>query len=74
MSRMAPTGQRLVALFLLGCLLLNFPLLYLFERDATVGGIPLLFVYVFAAWIGIIALLALVVERGDPDDHPGSPP
>ena len=34
MTRVTLTGQRLVALFLLGCLLLNFPLLYLFERPA----------------------------------------
>ena len=68
MSRMTLTGQRLVAVFLLGCLLLNFPLLYLFERDATVGGVPLLFVYVFAAWIAVIALVAAVVERGNPDE------
>lgn len=68
MSRMTLTGQRLVALFLLGCLLLNFPLLYLFERAVTIGGVPLLFVYVFVAWPALIALAALVVERGDPDD------
>ena len=74
MSRMTPTGQRLVALFLLGCLLLNFPLLYLFERDATIGGLPLLFVYVFAAWIALIALVALVVERGDSDEPRGRAP
>ena len=74
MSRMTPTGQRLVAVFLLGCLLLNFPLLYLFERDATIGGVPLLFVYVFAAWIALIVLVALVVERGDPDEPRGREP
>jgi hypothetical protein len=74
MSRITPTGQRLVALFLLGCLLLNFPLLYLFERDATIGGVPLLFVYVFAAWIALIVLVALVVERGDADEPRGREP
>jgi hypothetical protein len=72
MSRMTATGQRLVALFLLGCLLLNFPLLYLFERPATIGGIPLLFLYVFVAWAVLIALLGLVVERGTIEDEPGA--
>ncbi len=74
MSRMTMTGQRLVAVFFVACLLLNFPLLYLFERDATVGGVPLLFVYVFAAWIAVIALVALVVERGDPEEPRGRAP
>jgi hypothetical protein len=62
------TLQRLAALFLLGCLLLNFPLLYLFDRPAEIGGVPLLFVYVFVAWGVIIALAWLAVERADPGD------
>jgi hypothetical protein len=64
MPKSSFTGQRLVAVFLLGCLLLNFPLLYLFSAGVTIGGVPLLFVYVFAAWGLVIALLALVLERG----------
>ena len=43
--------------------------LSLFERDATVGGVPLLFVYVFVAWIAVIVLVALIVERGSPDER-----
>lgn len=56
-------GQRLIALFLLGNLLFNYPLLALFNRPDTVAGIPILFLYVFAAWALLIALLAGVVER-----------
>lgn len=56
-------GQRLVALFLLGNLLFNFPLLALFNKPDTVLGIPLLYVYVFAAWGLLIALLAIVAEK-----------
>ena len=56
-------GQRLVALFLLGCLLFNYPLLYLFNADHRLFGIPLLYVYMFAAWALLIALTALVLER-----------
>ncbi|HEX2831193.1 MAG TPA: hypothetical protein VHP37_33000 [Burkholderiales bacterium] len=57
-------GQRLVALFLFGALLLNYPLFSLFAGPAVVFGIPLIYVYVFAVWAALIALLALVVERG----------
>ena len=35
-------GQRLVVLFLLGCLLFNYPLLYLFNSNSRIFGIPLL--------------------------------
>lgn len=56
-------GQRLVALFLLGNLLFNYPLLALFNQPTTVLGIPMLYVYVFGAWAALIALLAYVAER-----------
>ena len=61
-SRMAP---RLVGLFLLGCLLFNYPMLALFNVRASVFGIPLLYAYLFAAWALLIALVAIVMERGD---------
>jgi len=57
-------GQRLVALFLIGFLLFNYPLLFLFNSGGTVFGIPLLYAYIFGAWGGLIALMALVVEKG----------
>jgi hypothetical protein len=56
-------GQRLVALFLLGCLLLNYPLFALFSGSATIFGVPVLFAYVFFVWALLIALMAVVVER-----------
>lgn len=56
-------GQRLVALFLLGNLLFNYPLLALFNRPDSILGIPVLYAYVFGAWILLIALLAAVVEK-----------
>ena len=56
-------NQRLVALFIAGALLLNFPLLALWDRDATVLGLPLFPAALFALWAGLIALLASIVER-----------
>ncbi|WP_333843725.1 hypothetical protein [Pelomicrobium sp.] len=56
------TGERLIAVFLLGCLLFNYPLLDLFNSDAEVFGIPLLFAYIFAAWMLLIGLMAWIVE------------
>jgi hypothetical protein len=57
-------GQRLAAVFLLGCLLLNYPIASLFAGAARVFGVPLLYAYVFVAWALLIALMAVVIERG----------
>ena len=65
MIRPSIKGQRLVALFLLGFLLLNYPLLNLFARNEEILGIPLLYAYVFVVWAAFIALMALVVEKRD---------
>ena len=58
-------GQRLAALFLLGFLLFNYPLLTLFAGPVHVFGIPVLYFYVFAVWALLIGLMALVVEKRD---------
>jgi hypothetical protein len=57
------TGERLVALALLGFLLFNYPVLSLFSGGGRVLGIPLLYAYLFASWALLIALMALVVRR-----------
>jgi hypothetical protein len=56
-------GQRLVGLFLLGCLFFNYPLLALFNVRATFLGVPLLYAYLFAAWALLIVLVAAIMER-----------
>ena len=58
-------SARLVALAMLGSLLFNFPLLALFNRPGTVFGIPVLYAWIFGAWITLIALMAIAVERDD---------
>jgi len=58
-------GQRLAALFLLGFLLFNYPILTLFAGSSHVFGVPVLYFYVFAVWALLIGLMALVVERRD---------
>ena len=67
MIRPSLKGQRLVALFLLGFFLLNYPLLNLFASASQVLGIPVLFAYVFAVWALLIGLMALVVEKRSDD-------
>jgi len=55
--------QRLVALFIVALLLFNFPLLALWDRDATVWGVPLFPAALFMVWALLIALLAWIMER-----------
>ena len=50
---------------MLGCLLFNYPLLALFNVRASIFGIPSLYAYLFVAWALLIALVAIVMERGN---------
>ena len=56
-------GQRMIALCMLGLVLFNFPILALFNVPGEFLGVPLLYVYIFAAWAGLIALMAVVAEK-----------
>jgi hypothetical protein len=55
--------DRLIGLFLLALLLFNPPLLLLFGGDAAPFGLPLLYLYVFVAWLLIIGAVAWITER-----------
>ena len=65
MSMSSRKRPRLVGLFLLGCLLFNYPMLALFNIPATVFGVPLLYTYLFASWVLLIVLAAVIMERSD---------
>lgn len=58
-----PDRQVLVALAALGALAFNFPLLAVWDTEATVFGLPLLPVALFAIWGALIATLAVLSER-----------
>jgi hypothetical protein len=60
MSNRKSTGQRLVALCMLGMLLFNYPILALFNVSGTLFGVPVLYAYIFIAWAVLIAVVALV--------------
>ena len=62
-------NQRLLALFAAGWLLLNFPLLTLWDRGVTVAGIPLMPAALFGGWVLPIGIAAWIVEApGDDSD------
>ncbi|MGT2490894.1 hypothetical protein ACU4GD_11170 [Cupriavidus basilensis] len=66
MLRRSLAGHRLIALFALGWLLFNYPLLALFNNTLTWFGIPRLYAYLFAAWAVLIVLLAFTAEQEAP--------
>ena len=57
--------HRLSALLIGAALLLDFPLLALWDRDALILGVPLFPAALFALWALLIVVLALILERGD---------
>ena len=70
MSRPGLTHERLVALFLLGVLLFTPPFLGIFNTPERFLGVPSLYLYLFAAWTLLIALVTVVIESSDADEGP----
>lgn len=63
MTRDTYKNRRLVSLFLLGCLLFNYPILSIFNLPETVLGIPLLYLYVLVSWASLIFLVGLITSK-----------
>ncbi|MDQ7028618.1 MAG: hypothetical protein Q9O62_01945 [Ardenticatenia bacterium] len=63
MNKHHVVGQRLAALFFFGMLVFNYPLLSLVNVDGMVGGVPVLYAYLFVSWVAFVGLMAVIVER-----------
>ena len=70
MAAPEPRNDRLIALVAIGALVLNYPLLRIFDAPALVFGIPVLYLYLFAVWIAVIVLVGIAMERrgGETED------
>jgi len=55
-------SSRLVGIFLLFFALLNFPIIGLFNKKMIIGGIPLLYLYLFFVWLIFIIFMFLIVK------------
>lgn len=62
MRRSMLMRQRLVLVFLIGLLLFYSPLTTLFDQPMAWFGVPVLYLYLFIAWLSLIGLLAWIVE------------
>ncbi len=56
-------APRLIALFVLGWALFSFPLIQLWDREASLFGLPLLPLGLFFVWAVLIGVLAWLMER-----------
>ena len=77
LARRRRAGERLAALFIVGVVLLNFPLLSLLHGRGPVAGIPALYAYLFLVWAALAGATGLVLRRRPPeaggaDGEPGS--
>lgn len=57
-------GERSIAAFLVAALAISPPLLSIFSVDVFVFGLPLLYLYLFAAWAGLLVVVAWVSDFG----------
>jgi len=57
----------MIALCLLGIVLFNPPLVRVFGVERTVLGLPLIYVYLFAAWALLIGLMAWFADPSLPN-------
>jgi hypothetical protein len=64
--RLGAITPRLVATFLLGVLLLNYPLLSLFNLSELVSGVPMVYGYIFLVWALLILLIGLSAGSSAP--------
>lgn len=55
-------GGFTAGLFLLAIVLFNPPILLIFDHARLLAGIPLLYLYLFSAWLLIIFLAAWIIE------------
>ena len=63
MKQQSKRWERLAALFVVGLLALNFPVMALFDKQVMVAGIPLLYVFLFVTWLLLIAASGWIIER-----------
>ena len=73
MTRENAKGRRLVGVFLLGLVLLNYPILSLFNLQKLLFGVPLLYCYMFFVWAALIGLIVFITSFPGKSSVPNQP-
>ncbi len=76
MSGPKRVAERSVATFFFASVAFSPPFLSIFGADAFVFGLPLLYLYLFAAWGLVIAMVAWIADLGSgpPPDNDAEQP
>jgi cellulose synthase/poly-beta-1,6-N-acetylglucosamine synthase-like glycosyltransferase len=56
-----------VIFFILGIIMMNYPFIHIFNKNAYVFGFPLLFVYLIGGWAFSILVICLFTKAIKPD-------
>lgn len=56
----------------IGLFLLMPPVIQLFAREHDIAGVPLIVIYLFGVWLGLIVLAAWLSQRLDASIAPGA--
>ena len=59
-------GRQLFFMSVLFMVLMNFPLLSIFDSADTVAGLPVLYLYLTIVWLACIAAIAFFINRQHP--------
>ena len=74
MRRPGLGAERLIGLFLVGAIGFSPPVLTLLNKPILVAGVPLLYLYLFALWLLLVVLAAIVVRQLVPSAETKPPP
>lgn len=53
---------KLIIIFIIALLVLNYPLISLVDKKTLIAGIPGLYLYLFLVWAGIIVAIRQIVR------------
>lgn len=59
-------NERLIVMFIIGIIALNYPLLSLFSKVKLIFGVPVLYLYLFLFWFIFIIFVAVIIEKKKP--------
>jgi hypothetical protein len=63
---MSRNASRLIGVFIIALILFNFPFLGIFAKPHWIWGLPAPFFYLFAIWLGMIAVFWRLTDGRNP--------